>query len=53
MLRGRVWVDEIYVDDVGLSKSGRPRRRGLSKDKLCIAVGIDARKEPVAVVCGC
>lgn len=52
VLRGRVWVDEIYVDDVGLSKGGRPRRRGLSKDKLCIAVGIDARKEPVAVVCG-
>ena len=52
VLRGRVWVDEIYVDDVGLSKGGRPRRRGLSRDKLCIAVGIDARKEPVAVVCG-
>lgn len=52
VLRGRVWVDEIYVDDVGLSKGGRPRKRGLSKDKLCIAVGIDARKEPVAVVCG-
>lgn len=27
-------------------------RRGLSKQRLCIAVGIDARKEPVAVACG-
>ncbi len=53
VLRGRVWVDETYVDDTGLSKGyGRARRRGLSKQKLCMAVGIDARKEPVAVVCG-
>ena len=53
VLRGRVWVDETYVNDTDLSKGyGQARKRGLSKQKLCIAVGIDARKEPVAVVCG-
>lgn len=52
-LRGRVWVDETYVNDTDLSKGyGQARKRGLSRQKLCIAVGIDARKEPVAVVCG-
>lgn len=53
VLRGRVWVDETYVNDTDLSKGyGQARKRGLSKQKLCIAVGIDARKEPVAVACG-
>ena len=53
VLRGRVWVDETYVSDTDLSRGyGQARRRGLSKQKICIAVGIDACKEPVAVVCG-
>lgn len=53
MLRGSVWIDETYVNDADLSKGcGQARKRGLSKQKTCIAVGIDARKEPVAVVCG-
>ena len=53
VLRGRVWVDETYVNDTDRSKGyGQARKRGLSKQKVCIAVGIDARKEPVAVVCG-
>ena len=53
VLRGRVWVDGTCVSDTGLSKGcGQARKRGLSKQKLCIAVGIDARKEPVAVACG-
>lgn len=53
VLRGRVWVDETYIDDTDLSKGyGQARKRGLSKQKPCIAVAIDARKEPVAVVCG-
>ncbi|WP_204212405.1 IS1595 family transposase [Collinsella sp. An271] len=53
VLRGRVWVDETYVNDTDLSHGyGQARKRGLSKQKVCIAVGIDARKEPVAVVCG-
>lgn len=53
VLRGRVWIDETYVNDTDLSKGyGQARKRGLSKQKICIAVGIDSRKEPVAVVCG-
>ena len=53
VLRGRVWVDETCVSDTDLSHGyGQARKRGLSKRKVCIAVGIDARKEPVAVVCG-
>ena len=53
VLRGRVWIDETYVNDTDLSRGyGQARKRGLSKQKLCIAVGIDERKEAVAVVCG-
>ena len=53
VLRSRVWVDEAYVNDTDLSKGyGRTRKRGLSRQRLCMAVGVDARKEPVAVVCG-
>lgn len=53
VLRGRAWIDETYVNDTDLSKGyGQARKRGLSKQKICIAVGIDSRKEPVAVVCG-
>ena len=53
VLRGRVWIDETYANDTDLSHGhGQARKRGLSRQKICIAVGIDARKEPVAVVCG-
>ena len=53
VLRGRVWVDEAHANDTDPSEGyGRARKRGLSKQKLCMAVGVDARKEPVAVVCG-
>lgn len=49
---GRVWVDEMYVDYTDPPKVGRSKKLGFFKDKLCIAAGIDARKERVAVVCG-
>ena len=53
VLRNRVWNDEVYVNDTDLSKGyGQARKRGLSKQKLCIAIAIDASKNPVAVVCG-
>lgn len=53
VLRGRVWVDETHVNDTDLSRGyGQARKRGPSKQKPCMAVGIDARKGPVAVVCG-
>ena len=53
VLRGRVWADGACASDTDLSKGcGQARKRGLSKQKLCMAVGIDDRKEPVAVACG-
>lgn len=53
VLSGRVWIDETYVTDASLmgDPDWRPRS-GLSRNKLCIAVAIDARKDMVAVVCG-
>ena len=48
-----VRADGTHADDADPSEGyGRARKRGPSKQKPCIAVGVDARKEPVAVVCG-
>ena len=53
VLRDRVWVDETYVADTDLSHGyGQARKRGLSKQKACIAVAIDVHKNPVARLCG-
>ena len=53
VLRGRVWVDGTHANDAGLPKGyGQARKRGPSKQKPCMAAGIGARKEPVAVACG-
>lgn len=42
-----------WWDDTDLSKGyGQARKRGLSRQKLCICVAIDVHKNPVAVVCG-
>ena len=53
VLRDTVWVDGTYLNDTELSKGyGRARKRGLSRQKLCICVAIDIHKSPVAVACG-
>ena len=53
MLRDRIWIDETYINDTDLTHGyGEARKRGLSKQKLCIAVAIDVHKNPVAVVRG-
>ncbi len=53
VLRDRIWIDETYIVDTDLSKGyGQARKRGLSKQQICIAVAIDVHKNPVAVVCG-
>lgn len=53
MPRDTVWVDETYISDTDLSKGyGQARKRGLSRQKLCICAAIDINKNPVAVVCG-
>ena len=53
VLRDRVWIDETYIVDTDLARGyGQARKRGLSKQQICIAVAIDVHKNPVAVVCG-
>ena len=53
VLRDRVWIDETYITDTDLTHGyGQARKRGLSKQKLCIVVAIDVHKNIVAVVCG-
>lgn len=50
--RDTVWVDETFINDTDLSKGyGQARKRGLSRQKLCVCVSIDVHKNPVAVVC--
>ncbi len=51
--RGRVRADGTHADDADPSEGyGRARKRGPSKRRPCMAVGVDARREPVAAVCG-
>lgn len=51
--RGRVRVGGTHADVADPSEGyRRARKRGPSKRKPCMAVGVDARKEPVAVACG-
>lgn len=53
VLRDRVWIDETYIVDTDLTRGyGQARKRGLSKQQICIAVAIDVHKNPVAIVCG-
>ena len=53
VLRDRVWLDETYLTDTDLTHGyGQAVKRGLSKQKVCIAVAIDVHKNPVARVCG-
>lgn len=53
VLRDKVWIDEMYVTDSDLKgEPGWKPKRGLSKDKICIAVAIDVHKNVVAVQCG-
>lgn len=50
---GRIWIDELYLTDSDIVRSADfVQKRGLSKNKICIAVAIDAFKNVVAVVCG-
>jgi len=50
ILRGQVWIDETYINDTDLAHAfGQARKRGLSKQKLRIAVAIDACKYALAI----
>ena len=53
VLRERAWTDEAYVSGTDPSKGyGQARKRGPSRQKPCILVAIDVRKNPTAAVCG-
>lgn len=53
VLRDCIWIDETYITDTSLAgDSDWHPKRGLSKNKICIAVAIDVHKNPVAIVCG-
>ena len=53
VLSGRVWIDELYLTDTDIVRSADfAQKRGLSKNKICIAVAIDAFKNAVVVICG-
>lgn len=53
VLSGRVWIDELYMTDSDIVRSADfVQKRGLSKNKICIAVAIDGFENVVAVICG-
>lgn len=53
ILHDRIWIDETYIfDSTVLHEDGYKRKRGLSKDQICIVVAIDTRGNAYAVICG-
>lgn len=53
VLHGRVWIDETYIfDSTVLHEDGYKRKRGLSKDLICIVVAIDTEGNAYAEICG-
>ncbi len=43
MLSGCVWIDEMYFENIRVEhEDGKPRKKGLSKDKVCVIVAIDS-----------
>lgn len=52
-LKDRVWIDETYLYDSSLlHDDSYKKKRGLSKNQLCIVVAIDCHKNTYAVICG-
>ena len=52
-LYGKVWIDETYMNDYSiLHDQFSSRKRGLSKDLICIVTAIDSYKNMVAVISG-
>jgi len=52
-LYDRVWIDETYIlDSRILHDENHKKKRGLSKDLICIVVAIDNHKNVLAIVCG-
>lgn len=52
-LRDLVWIDELYLTDTEVVRSADfEPRRGLSRNKVCIALAIDVYRNVVAIACG-
>lgn len=52
-LSGTVFIDEIYVfDSIRPKNHFGPNRRGLNKDKCCVSLAVDSRKNMVAFFVG-
>lgn len=53
VLKDRVWIDETYVNDSHiLHEDNNIKKRGLSKQKICIVVAIDIHKNIYTNICG-
>ena len=53
ILSDRIWIDETYLNDTRIMHEfGKKRKRGLSKDQICIVVAIDVHKNMIAIQCG-
>ncbi len=51
-LKDRVWIDETYLYDSSLLHDDSYKKKGLSKNQLCIVVAIDCHKNTYAVIYG-
>ena len=50
-LFGRIWIDETYLNDYSiLHDQFQKRKRGLSKDQICIVTAVDSYKNMVAFI---
>lgn len=49
VLSGNVWVDETYIN-VPMKERRKESKRGLSKNKLQIAVGVDSQNKVIALI---
>ena len=51
ILKDKVWIDETYIADSAIINE-YGKKRGLSKNMICIVVAIDVYKNMVAIICG-
>lgn len=52
-LKDRVWIDETFITDAAvLHEDGGIKKRGLSRQKICIVVAIDIHKNVFAEIRG-
>lgn len=52
ILKDTIWLDEIYIEDLSIKRPEGLKKRGLSKYKRCIVIGIDIYKNIIAISSG-